>query len=115
MVSSLAFMLVGTLAATPCESLKSVPLPETTITSAQLVPEGPAPQRGAPNAAAALGNERGGGGGGARGAAPAGRGAAPAAGRGAAPGQAAQPPARIPAHCRVTMVLKPTADSNINV
>jgi hypothetical protein len=26
MVSSLAFMLVGTLAATPCENLKTVPL-----------------------------------------------------------------------------------------
>ena len=81
MVSSLAFMLATTLAATPCESLKSVPLPDTTITTAALVPEGPAPQRGV--------------GGGARGAAP------------------AQPPAMIPAHCRVTMVLKPTPDSNI--
>ena len=42
MVSSLAFMLAGTLAATPCDNLKSVPLPGTTITAAQLVPEGKA-------------------------------------------------------------------------
>jgi feruloyl esterase len=97
MITSLAFMLATALAATPCESLKSVPLADTTITAAELVPEGPAPQRG---------------GGAARGAGPAGRGAAPAAGRGAAP---AQPPAMIPAHCRVTMVLKPTTDSHINV
>src|SRR5881409_2002678 len=97
MVSSLAFMLVGTLAATPCDNLKSVPLPDTTITSAALVPEGPAPPRGGGGAGAP-----------ARGAGPgaAGRGA-PAAGRGAAPAQPAQPPALIPAHCRVTMVLKP--------
>src|SRR5712671_2573172 len=102
MLSTLTFMLAATLAATtPCESLKSVPLPDATVTAATLVAEGPAPQRGA--------------GGGARGAAPAGRGAAPAAGRGAAPAAAAQPPARIPAHCRVTLVLKPTSDSNINV
>ena len=54
MVSSLAFMLATTLAATPCESLKSVPLPDTTITAAELVPEGPAPQRGGGGARGAL-------------------------------------------------------------
>src|SRR3954471_14442907 len=99
MLSGTAFVLLA-LATTPCENLKSVLLPQTTITSAAVVPEGPAPQRG-------------------------GRGAAPAnsantanagnAGRGAAPAQPAPPPATIPAHCRVTMVLKPTSDSNINV
>src|SRR2546428_10879396 len=77
MISSIAFMLLGAAAAaaTPCENLVSVRLADTTITSAVVVPEGPAPARG----------------------------------RGSAP------PANIPAHCRVHMVLKPTPDSLINM
>ncbi|HYR87810.1 MAG TPA: tannase/feruloyl esterase family alpha/beta hydrolase [Terriglobia bacterium] len=77
MISSIAFMLLGAAAAaaTPCENLVSVKLADTTITSAVVVPEGPAPARG----------------------------------RGSAP------PANIPAHCRVQMVLKPTPDSLINM
>src|SRR5690242_1431044 len=99
MISSFAFVLLGALAATPCENLKSVELKQATITSADFVAEGPAPARG---------------GGGARGA----RGARGGAARGDAPAVPAappQPPAMIPAHCRVQMVLKPTGDSLINM
>jgi feruloyl esterase len=97
MISSFALVLLGALAATPCESLKSVELKQATITAAEFVPEGPAPARG--------------GGGGARGVrGGAARGAAPAA-----PAAPAQPPAMIPAHCRVQIVLKPTTDSLINM
>ena len=97
MISSFALVLMGAMAATPCENLKTVELKQATITAADFVPEGPAPARG--------------GGGGARGArGGAARGAAPAA-----PAAPAQPPAMIPAHCRVQMVLKPTADSLINM
>jgi len=98
MLTGSAFVLLA-LATTPCENLKSVALPQTTITSAAVVPEGPAPQRG-----------------GGRGQAPGSTSnTAAGAGRGAAPAAAAPAPAMIPAHCRVTMVLKPTSDSNINV
>jgi feruloyl esterase len=94
MIAGSAFVLLA-LATTPCENLKTLSLPQTTITAASVVPEGPPPQND----------------GGARGQAPAGRGAATAAAR-TAP---ATPPANIPAHCRVTMVLAPTSDSKINV
>jgi feruloyl esterase len=97
MVSSFALLLLGTLAATPCENLKSVELKQAAITAADFVPEGPAPARGGARGAR-----------GARGGAP--RGEAPAT-----PPAPAQPPAMIPAHCRVQMVLKPTADSLINM
>src|SRR5437867_9577372 len=94
MLGSIAFVLLGAAAAaaTPCENLASLKLAGTTITSAVVVPEGPPPARGA------------GGGGGARGGARGGD----ARGGGA-------PPANIPAHCRVQMVLKPTSDSLINM
>src|SRR5687768_14475041 len=100
MIGSLASLLLGAaLVATPCEGLVNLKLDNTTISSAQMVPEGPAPGRG---------------GGGARGeAAPAGRGAAqPAAnaGRGAATAAAL-----IPTHCRVQLVLTPSSDSLINM
>lgn len=93
MIASLSFVLLATAAApAPCESLRSVSLPQTTITVAEMVEAGPFV---APGAAG-------------RGTTPAGaRGGAPAAGRGAAV-------PTIPKHCRVTMVLKPSADSNIN-
>src|SRR5437763_182929 len=100
-----ASLLLGaaTFAATPCENLTTLKLGNATITSAVAVPEGPPPARG------------GGGGGGARGGAARGggaRGGVPAQAPGAAPqGQrAAAPPANIPAHCRIQMVLKPSSD-----
>jgi feruloyl esterase len=50
MMSSLAFMLFtamfATAAATPCENLASLSLPNTTITSARLVPAGPYTSQG---------------------------------------------------------------------
>src|SRR5215831_20702981 len=85
MVSSIALLLLGAFATTPCENLKSVELKQATITAADFVPEGPAPARGG-----------GGGARGARGGAARGEAAAPAA-----PAAPAQPPAMIPAHCRV--------------
>src|SRR4051812_23196212 len=97
MITSFALVLMGAMAATPCENLKTVELKQATITAADFVPEGPAPARG--------------GGGGARGA----RGGAARGGAPAAPAAPAQPPAMIPAHCRVQMVLKPTTDSLINM
>jgi feruloyl esterase len=85
--------IAATLAATPCEGLKAISLPNTTITTAEFVQEGvftpvPAPRApGAPPPAAPRG-ERGG-----------------------------TPPAPIiaPARCRVVAVLKPSADSLINM
>src|SRR5262249_25396166 len=81
-------------ASAPCENLATLKLADTTITSAVVVPEGPPPARGA----APRGN---------------------AAGRGGAAPQTGQrptaPPANIPAHCRVQIVLKPTPDSLINM
>lgn len=107
MIGSVALVLLGAAAATaPCESLASLTLDKTTITSAQMVPEGPAPARG---------------GGRGRGAAAAGRGVEAQAPRGggaanAPPPQAApQAVALIPAHCRLQIVLKPTPDSLINM
>jgi feruloyl esterase len=73
----------------PCENLTTVKLDKATITSAQMVPEGPAPARSG------------------------GRGQARAGGAPAA--NPAPPPAMIPAHCRVQLVLKPTSDSLINM
>jgi len=128
MIGSLALIFLGAAAAaTPCESLTGVKLDNATITSAQMVAEGPA---------------RGGGGGGG-GRAGAGRGA-PGAGQGQAQGQAAPtapgapgargdgaqaargaggqgargggaPPALIPAHCQVQLDLTPTSDSLIKM
>ena len=88
MLGSLSFALLAAAASTaPCESLRSVPLTQTTIVTAGVVQAGvfvpPAPPAGAR--------------------------------QGAPPAQAAPPPQPIPQHCRVTMVLKPTPDSNINV
>jgi feruloyl esterase len=107
MIGSLALMLLGAAAApTPCESLTGLTLDKATITSAQMVPEGPAPARGG-------GGPRGAAAGAARGgdAAPPRGGGANAAGRAGA--QA--PPQMIPAHCRLQLVLKPTSDSLINM
>src|SRR6185503_16388854 len=107
MLGSLSFVLLATAVAgaTPCESLRTVSLPQTTIVTADTVEAGPFVQSGAPGRGATPA--------GGRGAAPAG---AAAAGRGAAPaGRGGAPAAQsIPRHCRVTMVLKPSSDSNIN-
>src|SRR5580765_3358084 len=89
-------LLLFAAAATPCENLASLKLADATITSAVVVPEGPPPR--AASAAPARGGVPG----------------------GAAPGGAAQarggpPPANIPAHCRIQMVLKPTSDSVIDM
>ena len=78
--------------ATSCESLQSMATPQVAVT-AQAMPAGPFVPPGAAPAAPAA--PRAGG-----------------AGRaGGAPGAA---PAALPAHCRVKLVLKPTADSKIN-
>jgi feruloyl esterase len=127
MIGSIALVLLGAAtAATPCENLATLKLPDTTITSAVVVPEGPPPARGGGGGGGGRGGGGRGGGQGARGGgvpatpqagqqvADGARGGAPAAGArgGAAP---AQPPANIPAHCRVQLVLKPSADSLINM
>src|SRR4249919_1274304 len=88
MIASLAFMLAASAASlTPCETLTNLKFDNATIVSATVVPEGPAPTRG----------------GGAR------------AGGGARTGGAPQQPQMIPAHCRVRIDLKPTADSHIEM
>src|ERR1700751_2973309 len=53
MITSIAFILLGAAAAatTPCENLATLKLADATITSAVVVPEGPAPAR--PNATGA--------------------------------------------------------------
>jgi feruloyl esterase len=100
MIGSIAIMLLGAAAAaaTPCENLTNLELADTTITSAAVIPEGPPPARG---------------GGGIRGGAP--QGAAPRVGPQPAGVRGGGPPANIPAHCRVQLVLKPTDDSLINM
>jgi feruloyl esterase len=91
--------------ATPCEALKSIALPDTTITFAEMVPAGPSTTpapAGAPPAAAP-----------ARGQAPAA--AAPGGGRGGRGGAPAASPIVLPAHCRVAAILKPSPDSAIEM
>jgi feruloyl esterase len=86
MIPNVAVVLFSTaLATTPCASLKSVSLPNTTIMTAESVPAGNfTPPGGAPR-----------GGGGQRGGQPAGL--------------------KVPAFCRVTATLKPSADSEIDM
>ena len=82
-------LLLFAAAATPCESLATLKFTDAKIASAVVVPEGPPPARGTgPGAPQAPG---------------------PPAARGGSP------PPNIPAHCRVQMVLTPTADSMINM
>jgi feruloyl esterase len=107
MTTIAALSLMGLLAqAAPCESLQALTLANTTITSAQLMPPGPftppAPQGppGGPVAPAAAAAAQGGGRGGGRG------------GGAGAPAAQATP---LPAHCRVAAVLKPSADSHIEM
>src|SRR5712692_5482216 len=81
-----AFVLVGSvLAAAPCESLKSLALPGTVITAAELVPAGP---YAVPS---------------------------PAGGAGRGGPVPAPPPLTLPARCRVAVVLKPSSDSEIEL
>ena len=104
-----AFLLVGAVsAAIPCEGMKSISLPDVTVTSAGLVPAGPftppAPvgPPGGPVAARGQG-------------APAQAGPA-GAGRGGRGGQVpAALPLMLPAHCRVVATLKPSPDSAIDI
>ncbi len=90
-------------AATPCDGLKSLALPDATITAAEMVPAGPytppAPGRGGPPPAAGRGGQP----------AP----DAPPAGR--AGGPPAPQPIMLPAHCRVAALLKPSSDSTIEM
>jgi feruloyl esterase len=108
MIATVALMLVA--AATPCEGLMAVKLDHAAITSAQLIPEGPAPARGGtPGRANGAGTP-------ARGATA----AAPAAGGRGNAGQGrsggpAPAPATIPEHCRVQLDLKPSSDSLIKM
>jgi feruloyl esterase len=136
MIGTLSFVLLAATAATPCENLKSLSLPGTSITISELVPEQQQSGRGGPG-------ERG------RGATAAGRGAPPVVdaerggigARGPVPdpslggrgpgfparggergidgarggGRGAAESKTVPAHCRVVAVLRPTADSEINM
>jgi feruloyl esterase len=122
MITVTALGVMAALAqAAPCESLRTLSLPNTTITSAQLVAAGPyvAPAPGGPpGGPVAPAAGRGGGRG--EGAAPGGRGdGAGAAGRGGGGrgGGAAAPAAGpvLPAHCRVAATLKPSADSVVDI
>ncbi len=119
MITLSALSLMAALAqAAPCESLRSVTLSNTTVTSAELVAAGPytAPAAGGPPggpvvapAGGGRGDGAGRGGGRGAGAAPAGRGG----GRGGAP--AAAPGPMLPAHCRVAATLRPSSDSVIDI
>ncbi len=92
--AALGFAMVSSADAATCEGLRSLALPSVTITTAEVVsPAGP-----------------GGRAGGARG----GAAAAPAQGANAARGGGAPAGPPLPEYCRVVMVLKPSADSNIN-
>ena len=99
MFSLAAVMLLGAVTSSaPCENLKALTLPNTTITSAQLVAAGPftppGPQ-GPPGGPVAPPNAQ-----------------PPGGGRGQAP---AAPPTVLPAHCRVAAVLTPSPDSHIEM
>ena len=128
MITIAALGLAAALAqAAPCESLRTLSLPNTTITSAQLVSAGPyvapapaGPPGGPVAPAAGRGDGAGRGGGRGDGAAAGGRGDGAAAGgrgggggRGGAAAAAAGPV--LPAHCRVAATLKPSSDSVIDV
>src|SRR5215510_7658246 len=106
MFSLLTVMLLSAQAgstpavSTACDKLAALALPNTTITSAQLVPAGPftppAPQ--GPPGGPVTPNAQGRG--------------------GAAGGRGGGPPAAqivLPAHCRVQVVLKPSTDSHIEM
>jgi feruloyl esterase len=100
LIGTVGSLVVATsVIAATCESLKSVSIPNVSITSAELVTPPP------PATGRAGGGARGGG----TPAAGAPAQAAPGAARGGAP---AGPP--LPEYCRVVIVLKPSPDSNVN-
>jgi feruloyl esterase len=100
MIGPIAFMLLGAAASTtPCESLTTLKLDKATISTAEMVAEGPAPARPAAPPRGQGGGRTGG----------------PQAAPQPAPARATQPPAPLPAHCRVRLVLKPSSDSLINM
>src|SRR5262245_19944215 len=104
MIGSAFLLLAISSSALPCESLTSLSLADATVTGAVVVPEGPPPLRGA-----GPGGARGAQGGTTQVQGPAPQAAPQTAVRGG------EPPANIPAHCRVQMILKPTSDSLINM
>lgn len=122
-------LMAGLAAAAPCESLKTLTLPNTAIETVELVPAGPfaapqppgggrgaaAPAAGAP-AVADGARGRGAGGGRGQGAAAAGPAAGPAApaGRGGG-GGGAQAATVVPEYCRVSATLTPSSDSRIAI
>jgi feruloyl esterase len=116
MISQIALMLFGAAAAgTPCAGLKSLSIPNTTITLAEPVVAGAftPPAAGGRGEAAAAPRGDGARGEGARG----GRGGGQGAGQRGAPAGAAQQPAglTVPAFCRVAAILKPSSDSEIEM
>jgi len=117
MLTIYALMLAGGLATDPatCEKIKTLALPNTTITAVELVPPGPFTPPAGP------------GRGGAPGAPGRGQGAGPGRGAQADGGRAGGQPPNVPAnaqaqagttlgaHCRVAATLKPSADSDIAI
>jgi len=117
MLTIYALMLAGGLASDPatCEKLKTLALPNTTITAVELVPAGPFTPPAAPGRGGAPGVP--------------GRGQGAGLGRGgqADGGRAGGQPPNVPAnaqaqtgttlgaHCRVAATLKPSADSDIAI
>ena len=102
MIGSLALILLGaTASATPCESLATLKLDKASVTSAQMVPEGPAPARGRGRGAPA--------------AAPAANPQAPRQGGAPTTAGGNTPPLMIPEHCRLQLVLTPSSDSHIEM
>src|SRR5262245_45099822 len=104
MIGNIAAMLLGAALAapTPCANLKSITLPTTTITTAEVVPAGTFTPPAAPASE-----------GGARGPAPAADGGARGGGRGGA--GAAPAGLAVPSFCRVAATLRPTSDSQIDM
>ena len=138
MLSALTVVALIAAAAMPCENLKSISLQNTAITISEFVPERQVqPGERGRGQAGRGGETRGQPGGPGRGAPPGvdverGFGAGGPGGRGGpAPGALDRPvgqpgldgarsrgapvPAIIPAHCRVVAVLRPSADSQINM
>jgi feruloyl esterase len=97
MIVALALSATLASSAASCESLKSLTLPNTTSVAAEMVAAGPMalPGRGRGPAPAP--------------AAPEGR------GRGGPFGPAAAQPRIVPAHCRVSAILRPSSDSEIEM
>jgi feruloyl esterase len=115
MIETLTFaVLAAALAPTPCEGLKAISLPNTTITTSEFRPEGPQqPAGGGARGGGAAAGARGQGPGG--GPPQAGGPPAAAAGNRGGGGRGGGQPQILPAHCRIVAVLKPSSDSLINM